>query len=214
MAGQRSADAGAVALHQVEHAGRHAGGMHDLSEDVAGERGHFRRLQHHGAAGGDGRGHLADDLVQRPVPGGDEAADADRFFDDHRRAAVFFELEVLQHGGGRTQVAHADRNLRALRQRRRRAHFLGDRGGQVAEALLVLGEDAVQDVQALFAGGLRPGHERLLGGLHGLVHVGGAAERDLARDFFSRWVDDVERLGFDRIDPLTVDVELQVLAHL
>ena len=42
-----------------------------------------------------------------------------------------------------------------------RAHFLGDRVGHVAVALLVFGEDALQQLDALFAAGLREGLERL-----------------------------------------------------
>ena len=46
----------------------------------------------------------------------------------------------------------AKRLLGALGQGGGGAHFLGDGDGQVAEALLVLGQDAVQDVEALLAG--------------------------------------------------------------
>ena len=116
MAGHRHTDADTVAVDQVKHPGWHASGMHDLGKDLTGKRCNFRRLQHHGAAGGNGRGHLADDLVQRPVPRSDEAANADRFFDQQGRAAIFFELEGLQHLNGGGQVTHANRHLRALRQ--------------------------------------------------------------------------------------------------
>ena len=56
------------------------------------------RLQHHGAAGGERRRDLAGDLVDRPVPRRDEAADADRLAHDRGRAADLLELEILQHG--------------------------------------------------------------------------------------------------------------------
>src|ERR1019366_7935529 len=49
---------------------------------------------------------LAGDLVDRPVPGRDEAADADRLLGDHRRAAVLLELlslENLDRGGPRVE---------------------------------------------------------------------------------------------------------------
>ncbi len=110
-------------------------------------------------------------------------------------------------------MAHADRNLGALGEVGGGAHFLGHGGGQVAEALLVFGQDAAQDFQALLAGGLAPGREGLAGGHDGLVDVSGAAKRDLAADVLGGGVDDVEGLLLDRIDPLAVDVELQVLAH-
>ena len=158
-------------MHQVEHASRHAGSVHDLGEDVPGEGRNFRGLQHHGAAGRDGGRHLADDLVQRPVPGRDEPADADGLLHQEGRAALFFELEVLQDVDGGGQVAHADRYLGALGEGGGGAHFLGHREGQVAEALLVLGQYAVEDVEALLAGGLGPGLEGLLGGGDSLVDV-------------------------------------------
>jgi hypothetical protein len=49
---------------------------------------------------------LAGELVDRPVPGRDEAADADRLLGDHRRAAVLLELvglENLDRGGPRVE---------------------------------------------------------------------------------------------------------------
>lgn len=66
------------AVDQVEHALRRAGGMHDLGDDNAADRGDLGRLQHNCAAGGESGRHLADDLVERPAPEGDQGRDADR----------------------------------------------------------------------------------------------------------------------------------------
>ena len=74
------------------------------SQDDSGDRGDFARLQHHGAARGDGRRHLAGDLVQRPVPGRDQSNHADAFAHDARGAAVLLELEALQRLQGRVQT--------------------------------------------------------------------------------------------------------------
>jgi len=65
-------------------------------------------LQHHGAASGKGRSHFADDLVQRPVPGGDEAADADRFLHDQRVTAVLLKGEVLEDLSGFSKMVEPD----------------------------------------------------------------------------------------------------------
>ena len=74
------ANARAVAVDEVEHAFRYAGLVQDFGKDHRVERRDFRRLQHHGAACGQRGRHFAGDLVQRPVPGRDECADANRLF--------------------------------------------------------------------------------------------------------------------------------------
>ena len=58
------ADLGAEAVDEVEHALRHAGFMEDFREDQRRGRGEFRRLQDHGAAGGERGRDLAGDLVR------------------------------------------------------------------------------------------------------------------------------------------------------
>ena len=58
---------------EVEDAGRGAELVEDLGQDEGVERGHLTGLDHHGAAGGQGRCHLGGDLVQRIVPRGDGA---------------------------------------------------------------------------------------------------------------------------------------------
>ncbi len=82
----RRAHLGTGADHQVEHTGGQAHLVDDLGEDVGVERGDLRRLEHDGAAGGQCRGHLADDQVQRVVPRRDGTDDADGLA-DHQRVA-------------------------------------------------------------------------------------------------------------------------------
>ena len=110
-------------------------------------------------------------------------------------------------------MGDADRRLSALREAGGRAHLLGDRLGDIAEPLLVLGLDALQQVDALFPRGLGVGREGLAGGGDGLVDIGGGAGRDVSADLFGGGVDDIEALGGDRIDPLTIDVKFHVFAH-
>ena len=160
------------------------------------------------------RNDLAGDLVDRPVPGGDQAADTDRLLDDAGRAAIFLELEVLQDGDGGLQVADTDGGLGALGEGGGGAHLLGDGVGHVAEALLVFGGDALQKIDAFLAAGLREGGERLARGLGGLIDVGGGAHGDLASHFFIGGIDHIQRLGRHGIDPSAVDVEFQIVAHL
>ncbi len=83
MGRHRLAHRRAVALHHVVDAGRHAGRVQHLGPDDRAERRDLGRLQHHRAAGGQRRRHLADDLVDRPVPRRNQAAHADRLAHDH-----------------------------------------------------------------------------------------------------------------------------------
>ena len=85
------ADDAARAADDVEHAGRQADLVRGLGEHERAERRELRRLQHHGAAGGQRRRDLRDDLVQRIVPRRHAADDADRLLDDERIAELFFE---------------------------------------------------------------------------------------------------------------------------
>jgi hypothetical protein len=110
-------------------------------------------------------------------------------------------------------VGQAHGGLGALRQRGGGAHFLGDGVGHVAVALLVLDDDALEQVNALLDRGQGEGGERLAGGLGGLVDMLGRAQRDLAADLFIGRVDDVERRDAGGLDPLAVDVEFRVVAH-
>ena len=66
--------------------------MEHLGEQDRVEGCDLGRLQHHGATGGDCRGDLAGDLVERPVPGRDHSDDAGRFLDEQ-------EVLVLIHQG-------------------------------------------------------------------------------------------------------------------
>ena len=144
-------------------------------------------------------GHdLAGDLVDRPVPRRDQAADADRLLDDERGAVLFLELEVLQHRRWPvSEVAHADArpgpaaasdwparpSPRSSRRRGRRSAS-GIRPGC-----------ACSRSSALLSRLLRPGRERLPRGLDRLVDVGGRADRDLAGHLLGGRVVDVQRLG-------------------
>ena len=213
MAGDRCADRGAVAVDHVVDARRHAGRVHDLGPDIARERRDFRRLQHHGAAGGDSRRHLRCDLVHRPVPRRDEAADADGLLSDQSRAAQVFELVGLQDLDRRLQVADAHRRLGPLGQPARRAHFFGDRRRHVGVALLVLLDDALQELDALGAAGAGEALERGACGFHRKIDVRSRAQADPSSDALGRRIDHVQGLRRDRIDPGAVDVEFQIIAH-
>ena len=74
-------------VDEVEYAGRTTGIVHHLGEQQGAQGRQFAGLQHHRAARRERRTDLGCDLVERPVPGRDEAADADRLAHDGGAAA-------------------------------------------------------------------------------------------------------------------------------
>ena len=77
----------------------------------------------------------------------------------------------------------------------RRAHFLGHGVGDVAEALLVLGEDARRAASMRSSRLVREKVAKaFLAARDGAVDIGLVAQGDDAGDFFGGRVDDVERL--------------------
>ena len=82
--GQRGADLRPFAVDQVEHTRRNAGVVHHLREQQRAQRRQLAGLQDDGAARRQGGADLRGDLVERPVPGGDQAAHADGLAQDGR----------------------------------------------------------------------------------------------------------------------------------
>ncbi len=189
MTRQRLAHGRAVAVDHVEHALGHAGLVHDFGEDVRAERRDFAGLEHHRAAGGQRGSDFAADLIERPVPRGDQAAHADRFATDLRRAQCFFELEFLQRGERRHEMSEAAAGLCIQRELHRRAHLVGDRQGDVLHAGLIDLDDALEQCDALFTRRLRVGFESSARRFHRDVHVLGRAEHDLADFLFGGRID-------------------------
>src|SRR3546814_5277396 len=64
------------------------------------------------------------DLIDRPVPRGDETADADRFLGDQGVAADLLESVVVEDGDQRLQMLRTDRGLGGA----------GEGGGQIGRA--------------------------------------------------------------------------------
>src|ERR1700722_15746993 len=127
--------------------------MHDLGEDDAADGCHFARLQHHGAARSDRRRHLADDLVERPVPGGDEAHDTDGFADDAGAAALERKLQVLEGFYCRLEMYLARPSLCLTSELERRTHLIAHRLRDVLVARVVHFQNLAQIPQALLASG-------------------------------------------------------------
>ncbi|MCY1236689.1 hypothetical protein D9M72_493570 [compost metagenome] len=73
----------AVAVDKVKDTGRETGLVDHLGIEHGVEWREFARLQDAGRTGRKRRHHLQRDLVDRPVPRRDQAADADRLAQDH-----------------------------------------------------------------------------------------------------------------------------------
>src|SRR5450631_1116305 len=109
-------DGRAIPVDQIEYALRDPRVVHDLGKNDAADRRDFARLQHHRAARSDGRRHLADDLIERPVPWGDESHHADRLANDARIAALVGKLEFFEGLDGRLKMYLAGPRLCLARE--------------------------------------------------------------------------------------------------
>jgi hypothetical protein len=95
----------------------------------------------------------------------------------------------------------------------RGAHLARDGIANIVLTLLVFGQDAAQQVEALLARRAAEAGERLARRRDGAIDVGGAAGRDLRVRLFGRWIDHVDEVRLDRIDPRAVDIELLLMCH-
>ena len=116
---QRLAGDRAVPGHEVVDAGRQAGVVGDLGEQVRRERRDLARLVHHGAAGRERRRDLRHGLVERVVPRGDGADHADRLAHDQRVADPLGRLVGPQQVHGRRRGPAAARPPAPARRSRR-----------------------------------------------------------------------------------------------
>ncbi|MNL13917.1 hypothetical protein D3C87_1348390 [compost metagenome] len=145
--GQGRAHARAVAVDHVEHARRDARRIHDLGPEEPRQGRDLGGFQHHGAADRQRRRDLAADLVRRPVPRGDEGADADGLAADQGGAArLLLERIVLEHRNRRLQMGHAHEGLSVAGQRRGGAHLGGDGLGHLVLTADILGQDGFQQI--------------------------------------------------------------------
>jgi hypothetical protein len=110
-------------------------------------------------------------------------------------------------------VPEARVRLGLFRQALRRAHLLADRIGHILVARLVHLDAALEQRQALLATAHAEGGERGLRRGDGAVDVRFGPEGDARAHLLRRRVDHVKGLGLGGINPLAVDIELQVFAH-
>ena len=162
---------GPVPGDEVEHAGRQADVVDDLGEDEGVERGDLRRLEHHGAAGGQRGRDLGGDLVERVVPRRDGADDADRLLHDERVADRLLELERLDDPAVFwNDISGRPACTSRLRLFTMPTSWVTSVAISSMPGLTALG-DAGEVLGPLLDRGLRPRREGGLGGGDGLVDV-------------------------------------------
>jgi len=123
------------------------------------------------------------------------------------------EFVGLERGDGRFHMGAAGPGLAVAGKGKRRAHFLADRLRNVLKTLVVDFENTPQELQPVLLRPYGEGRESGLGGGDCLVDILGGSYGDPGIGLLRRGVDNVEHCGLDRIDPLAVDVEFQMIVH-
>ena len=209
MGAQRGARFGSITVDQVEHTRRYAGGFEHLGPDLGRKRRQLRRLENHRATGGQRRSNFGGDLVDRPVPRGDQCTDPDRLADNPGITARFLERELLEDIERHLQVDVADPGMELLGQHAWGAHFLGDCSGEIAAALAILIDDRFEQIDSFAAGAARPCRKCAPRRHHRAVNIGRAGQADFTGWLFGRRVNHRESAGNRWVDPFAIDEELQ-----
>ncbi|MCY1362586.1 hypothetical protein D9M69_493110 [compost metagenome] len=209
---QRSANGQAGAAHKVKDTRRHTGFSDDRGQLQFRQRRHFRRLEHHAATGGQGRGEFPRGGDHRKIPRHDQA-------DHTARLAAQASAEVV----GRQLYRAVLFGIQAFGQTgvilERGDHVIDvDRGFELRLAvvarlqvhqLFTIGlharGDFAQDRTAFGARGFRPVGERLGRRAHGLINRAFVAAIDGGQQGFGRRVDHPQVFVAGR--PLAVDVQ-------
>ena len=210
---QPGADARAVAIHEVEHTRRHARFIHNFRKQNCIQRCNFRWLQDHRATCRNSRADFCCDLIERPVPRRDQRAHANGLTDDAAAADIFFPLEGIQRIQGVHQVAEASWCLCCICERQGCAHLARHGGSDVWHALLIRGNDLLQQRRALRDGGFGKGLERTLGRGNGAIHVFFIADGDGGNHRLVGGVQHLEGLLAVGLNPLAVDIKLALVLH-
>ena len=198
---------GTCPVDEVEYAGRTTGIVHHLGEQQGAQGRQFARLQHHGAARRERRTDLGCDLVERPVPGGDEAADADRLAHDGGAAARADERIGREIVTRDADMFGGQRHLGAARIGDSGPHLARDCLREQFQPLEDQTMDPVEQRCPLRSRLARPAREGSSGGGDRVFHILVIAERDFGDRLLGRRVDDDRRRRSGRLPPFSVDVE-------
>ncbi|MCY1512829.1 hypothetical protein D9M68_473050 [compost metagenome] len=220
--GQRCARIRPQASHQVQHAGRQPGLVGDTGQLQGGQWGQLGGLEHHAAAGGQGRGDFPGGHQHREVPGDDRTGNAYRLLACHRAEPVvgqghgLFHMAVQVFGEVRVEVEAAGGIADVPQGLGQRLAVVANL--QLGQLLLALTDalgDAAQHRGTGRATHLRPGSliEGLPSGFHRQVHVFRGGGSDPGDRRFAARIDGFEGATFDRSHPLAIDIELVIRIH-
>ena len=195
-----------------ERAGRQAALLCDAADRQRRQAGFLGGLEHAGIAHRQRRADAAADDLHRVVPGHDVAGDAVRLAQRQRGVAVGERDGLAMHLVGRATV-----ELQVTGHRHRIGAALLDRladiqrlqAGQLVGAGQRQGAHLQQDAAALGGGQLAPGAgERVVGGGHRGIHVGGGAAGDLRQQAAVAGVQQRQGLAAGAGAPVAVDQDL------
>ena len=201
----------AVAGDDVEHAVREAGLLGEGGEFERGRRGELRRLHHHRAARGEGRGAFPGDEQQGRIPRGERRHDTDRLVPREGEMVGLVDRHdgALNLVGETAEVAPPFGIVVDLSQ------HLGEQLAVVAHLdfgqSLRVGRDQIGELHHQLApagrrhGGPRSFPQRERRDRHGAVHVAGAALGNPRPDFSTIGVHAVDPFSTDRVDVFAGD---------
>ena len=192
--------------------------MHEFRKQHRRERRFLGWFQHAGAARQQGRDHLERDLVHRPVPGGDQSDNADRFQRDTIIRGVRTQrtdpLDMVKRCQKILQMPRKAGRLTVTRQIDRSPHFKADRLRHFLGARLVLRKDRL-DIGA--AGGRRRGSPRRESGLgsgNSRVGIGIGAKRDDGARILRRGINHRIVTRGERGGPTAINIEIALDQHV
>ena len=85
--------------------------------------------------------------------------------------------------------------------------------GDFVEAFQIFVENGLQQIDSLIAGSLGVGFEGPFRSSDSNIDIGSRSKADSSAHFFGRRINDVQRIRGNRVDPFTVDIELQHVTH-
>ena len=206
-----------VPVHDVEHAVGVTGFQHQFGQLECGQRGFVGGLEHHGAAGGQGRAEFPAGQQQREVPGDDGPDHAHGFATDETVELIVGHQRHRHFDAGAFDLGRPAGHVAQEVDGQLHVHDLGDRGAfavvqafqlrqQFGVALHQVGEFP-QQVLPLPRPGAGPGRivERLAGGEHGTVDILGCGPWHHAQHFAGGRVVQGHGLAVGGLDPVTAD---------
>ena len=210
---ERFTDRRAVAVDQIKDACWHTRLIHDLRVQISRQRGNLTGLQYHRTSHRQCRRDLATHLIQRPVPGRDQPADPDGLLDHPVWPQILAERIGLQDFSGLGNVAETRIGLRGAGQLDGGPHFKANRLCDLTNAPLKNLGHPLEHSDSLFDAGLAEGLKGRFRRRDSSIDVCLCPQRNRRTGFFCGRIQHFKRFWRDGVNPLTIDIELCVLAH-